>query len=64
MKEKKSAGIDGISAKTWTYGEIVIRKGLVDIIRQTWKEEEIPEKWKTSVIVPTYKKGDQERTEN
>lgn len=42
----------------------MIRKGLVDIIRQTWKEEEIPEKWKTSVIVPTYKKGDQERTEN
>jgi hypothetical protein len=27
-------------------------------IRKKWKEEELPDQWKESVIVPIYKKGD------
>lgn len=29
-----------------------------------WKEEIIPEEWRISVVVPVYKKGDQEKAEN
>jgi hypothetical protein len=28
------------------------------LINYTWNEEEMPEQWKESVSVPTYKKGD------
>lgn len=33
-------------------------------MKQIWKEKEIPEEWRTSVIALIYKKRDQERTEN
>jgi hypothetical protein len=31
---------------------------IYDIVRQMWKEERIPEKWKETIRVPIYKKGD------
>lgn len=41
-----------------------VEKRLLDIMNQIWKEEKIPEEWKTSVVVLIYKNGDQEKAEN
>lgn len=62
MKKNKAAGYDEISI--WLYGGAAVRTGLTEIIKQMWKEGIMPKDWKTSVIVPIFKKGDQEKTEN
>lgn len=64
MKKKKPAGIDEISMEAWMFGGEAVSKSLLDIMNQMWKEEKIPEEWRISVIVPIYKKGDQEKAEN
>lgn len=38
--------------------------GLMDLLKQVWREGVTPKDWKTSVIVPIFKKGDQEKEEN
>lgn len=68
MQKWKATGIDGI----WIYHnrnmdiwrKYTIREGLVDLMKQIWKERIIPEDWKISVMVPIYKKGNQEKTKN
>lgn len=39
MKKRKAPGIDEISIEAWIYGGKAVRKGLTDIISQTWKEK-------------------------
>jgi len=34
------------------------------LINSIWNKEELPEKWKESIIVPTYKKGDKRDCNN
>jgi hypothetical protein len=36
----------------------IIRPEIHKLIISIWNKEELPEKWKESVIVPIYKKGD------
>jgi len=36
---------------------------MYDLIRQIW-EERIPEEYKETIIVPTYKKGERDRCQN
>lgn len=64
MKKKKAARIDEIPMEAWMFGGEAVSKSLLDIMNQMWKEEKIPEEWRISVIVPIYKKGDQEKAEN
>jgi len=64
MKIGKAAGIDGIPYEAWRYGGMTIRNGLVDLIKQVWRKNKIPEDWKSSIIVPLHKKGDIKKAEN
>jgi hypothetical protein len=34
------------------------------LVRQIWKEERIPEKWKETIIVPIHKRGGRDKCEN
>jgi hypothetical protein len=34
------------------------RIGQYKVTNSVWNKEELPEQWKKSIIVPTYKKGD------
>lgn len=64
MRKDKAAGKDGIQMEAYIYGGTTIREGVVDLMKQIWGENRIPEEWKSSIIIPIYKKGDQERREN
>jgi len=66
IKLKKAIRIDGVPMEAWRYGEKAVREGLKEIltIRMVWKEGNIPEDWRKSIIVPLYKKGDKEKSEN
>ena len=37
---------------------------IYELVRQIWKEKRIPKKWKETIIVPIYKKGERDRCEN
>ena len=59
MKKGKAAGCSGVSADMIKILEESGVDTMVDIIRTVWEEEEMPEDWKQSEIVPIYKqKGD------
>ncbi|XP_039309944.1 golgin subfamily A member 6-like protein 1 [Solenopsis invicta] len=64
MKKKKAAGIDGIPMEAWLYAGSFLREKVIRLIQQVWKEGEMPEEWRRSIIVPLYKKGDQEKMES
>ncbi|RLU23881.1 hypothetical protein DMN91_004089 [Ooceraea biroi] len=64
LKKSKAAGVDGILNEAWLYGGCTIRESLVNFMKLIWKEGVIPKEWKTSVMMPVYKKGDQEKVEN
>lgn len=64
MKMKKAAGIDGILMEAWKYAGETIWKKLVKLLGQIWKEGIIPSEWKKGIIVPLYKRENQEEVGN
>jgi len=39
-------------------GGVTIRSEIHELINSFWNEEELPEQWKESVILPIYKESD------
>ena len=58
LKGHKSLGTDQIPAELINAGGRTIRSEIYKFINSIWKKEELPEKWKESITVPIYKKGD------
>jgi hypothetical protein len=53
----KSPGSDQIPAELIQAGVNIFSK-IHKLIHFIWNEEELPDQWKESIIVPVYKKGD------
>jgi len=60
LKRHKSPGIDQIPAEVIKAGDTTIRCKIHKFINCIWNKEELPEEWKESIIVPTYKKGNKQ----
>jgi hypothetical protein len=58
LKCHKSPGTDQIPGELIQTGNKTIRGAILKLINSIWNKEELPEKWKESIIVPIYKKGD------
>ena len=58
LKGHKSTGIDQIPAELIKAEGRTIRCEIHKLIIAIWNKEELPEKWKESIIVRIYKKGD------
>jgi len=58
LKRHTSQGIDQIPTKLIKAGRRKIRSEIHKLIYSIWNKEELPEKWKESIIVPVYKMGD------
>ncbi|CAB0041329.1 unnamed protein product [Trichogramma brassicae] len=56
-KYKKAPGIDGIQNEAWMM-DTALRQKLKSLIDRIWEGEEVPDDWRTAIIVPLYKKGD------
>jgi len=54
MKNKKALVIDGIPMEAWKYAEDTLWKYMIELLRQVWRQGEIPEDWKQNIIVPYY----------
>lgn len=64
MKLKKAAEMDEIPMEAWRYGGEAVKKGLIEVISKVWKKRQIPEEWRNSIIVPIYKREDQDTAAN
>lgn len=64
LKLKKTAGIDELPMEVWKFGRSSVIKSIKEIIKKVWKNKKMPEDWNVSVVVPIYKKGNHEKTEN
>ena len=58
LKNCKSPGIDQIPAELIKAGGRTIFCEIHKLIISIWNEEELPDEWKESIILPIYKKGD------
>jgi hypothetical protein len=52
-----SPGIDQIPAELVKAGSNTLRFEIHKIINSVWNRDELPQKWKESIIVPIYEKG-------
>jgi hypothetical protein len=58
LKRYKSPGNDEIPAELIQARGEILRSKIHKLINSIWNEEDLPDQWKESVIVPVYKKGD------
>lgn len=58
MSSEKAPGLDGLPAEVYKYSGQDIKVKLLDIIRECWRTENIPQEFKDALIVTIYKKGD------
>jgi hypothetical protein len=58
LKSYKSVGTDWTQAKLIKAGSEISCSEIHKLICSIWNEEELPQQWKKSIIVPIYKKGD------
>ena len=65
MKKDKAPGIDGITTELLQGGGEAVVKAMHTLVTKIQQEEEIPEDWAKSTIVPIYKrKGDPQDCKN
>ena len=64
LDSNKATGPDGISARLLKETADVITPSLCELFNRSVLSGTIPEEWKVANIVPVYKKGDKEYTEN
>jgi hypothetical protein len=58
LKKNKSPGSDEIPAELIQAGGEILLSVIHKLINSTWNEQELPDQWKESSIVPVHKKGD------
>lgn len=58
MKNNKSPGEDGITAELFQNGGREFELSFVKLIQNIWRNEEMPEDWKSATFIPIHKKGD------
>lgn len=62
MKKRKAAGVDDM--ETWIHGGTSLKKYFTEFVKEVWRKGEIPKDWKTSIVVPIFKKGNTEEVGN
>jgi len=58
LKRHISTGTDQIPAELMKARSRKFRSKISKLINSIWNKEELSEKWKESIILPIYKKGD------
>ena len=57
MKNRKSAGPDGLNSELFKYGGCVLSNRLLQLINKCWRERLIPEEWGQATVKSLFKKG-------
>jgi hypothetical protein len=57
-KRYKSPGVDQIPPELIQAGEETLHSEIHKLIKLIWNKEELPHRWKGSILIPIHKKGD------
>jgi hypothetical protein len=57
LRRYKSPGVDQITAELIQAGEETLRSEIHKHIKLIWNKEELPDRWKESIVVPIHRKG-------
>jgi hypothetical protein len=58
LKRYKSSVVDQIPAELIQAGEETLHSEIHKLMKLIWNKEELPDKWKKSVVVPVHRKHD------
>ncbi|CAF1682339.1 unnamed protein product, partial [Adineta ricciae] len=64
LKKHKSPGNDGITAEMLQTGGECLKRKMYELCNRVWEEENIPEQWGRSLLIPIPKKGDLSQCSN
>lgn len=64
LKNRKSAGPDEITNEMLKYGGETLHKEIVKLQKQIFTNLSIPQEWKTSILIPIFKKGNKQIPDN
>jgi hypothetical protein len=64
MKNNRAPGDDDVIAELIKYGVSTIVEAIYKLIVMVWENEIMPEGWKTGIMCPIFKKGDNLVCEN
>ena len=64
LKNRKSPGEDTITNEMIKHGGEKLHKEIIKLIKQIFQESRIPDDWKTSIVIPIFKKGDKQNPNN
>lgn len=64
LKNRKSPGQDGIPNELLKYGGHQLTNELLKLINKIVSSHTIPNKWRTSIMIPLFKKGDRREPRN
>lgn len=58
FKNNKTPDIDSMPAEFLKKGGLILTKKIHQPVCTIWKQEEIHNEWKNSIVIPVFKKGD------
>lgn len=64
LKNNKSPGENKICAEMIKYGGEFLQQKIVELVKEVWRKEVMPDRWHEAVIHPLLKKGDSKKCEN
>lgn len=64
LKNNKASGEDNINAELIKISTPEMFSKICILIKEIWKNGQIPQDWRTAIICPIYKKGDPMDTKN
>ena len=64
MSAEKATGLDGIPAEVYKHSGQELKEKLLEILRECWTTEIIPQEFKDALIVTIFKKGDKAQCGN
>jgi hypothetical protein len=64
LKPRKSPGSDGINNELYKHVPKSFLHTFLNFLNVCWIYRDIPEEWRTAIVIPMYKKGDRNNPHN
>jgi len=63
-KNRKSCGLDNLPMELWRFGENELKIQLLELFNKIIDKNQMPQEWKTEMVINIHKKGTKSKSEN